>query len=65
MVKNAGELCGTYEPITLERLSVLSGRRIEDVMEFFDEAFGGYDNYVKACRDGDALDEALQRLFEQ
>lgn len=53
----------SFTPIAPLTLCEISGVSIEVVMEFFDEHFGGYAEYVRQCEQGEPLGRTLARLF--
>lgn len=52
-------LCKEYRPLTREELAEATGLTLEQVTDFFDRNFGGYDNYVRLCEGKHGLDFVL------
>ena len=46
-----------WEPITIEALAKSSGVDADIIESYFDEEFGGYDNYVQMCKDKSLLEK--------
>lgn len=55
-------LCKNFEPIDPRDIAAAGGIPLEDVTAWFDETFGGYDKYVEACKDRNALGRRLAEL---
>lgn len=55
------------EPIDIRVLAKSAGVSIERALEFMDEVFGGYANYVRACDDvhSNTLETKLEMLQKE
>lgn len=53
---------GNFTPINPIDVADQTGLSIDEVLEFFDTEFGGFDKYVSACADREELGRQLARL---
>jgi hypothetical protein len=51
---------GNFEPIDMEALAQEAGMDLAEIVEFFDDIFGGYESYVEMCENDH---EKLARLL--
>lgn len=54
------------EPIELRQFSKDTGLPIEKLLDFFDQEFDGYINYILACHnDIENVDKVLEKLYAE
>ena len=53
---------GNFTPINPIDLVEKTGLNLNEVLEFFDEHFGGIENYIAACSNREALGRILAQL---